>query len=77
MKIKIFIFILIAGYLGTFLRLFIDNNFLDKYNDHIKVDKYYLEYEPVYQLYYSLLNVYLWDRRYVEDVRRLLDKIKI
>ena len=65
------------SYLRWFNPKFIDNNFLDKYNDHIKVDKYYLEYEPVYQLYYSLLNVYLWDRRYVEDVRRLLDKIKI
>ena len=65
------------SYLRWFNPKFIDNNFLDKYNDHIKVDKYYLEYEPVYQLYYSLLNVYLWDRRYVEDVSRLLDKIKI
>ena len=66
-----------VSYLRWFNPKFIDNNFLDKYNDHIKVDKYYLEYEPVYQLYYSLLNVYLWDRRYVEDVRRLLNKIKI
>lgn len=66
-----------VSYLRWFNPKFIDNNFLDKYNDHIKIDKYYLEYEPVYQLYYSLLNVYLWDRRYVEDVRRLLDKIKI
>ncbi len=66
-----------VSYLRWFNPKFIDNNFLNKYNDHIKVDKYYLEYEPVYQLYYSLLNVYLWDRRYVEDVRMLLDKIKI
>ena len=28
MKIKNFIYILLAGYLGTFLRLFIENNFL-------------------------------------------------
>jgi len=27
-KIKNFIYILLAGYLGTFLRLFIDNNFI-------------------------------------------------
>ncbi len=66
-----------VSYLRWFNPKFIDNNFLNKYNDHIRVDKNYLEYEPVYQLYYSLLNVYLWDRRYVEDVRRLLDKIKI
>ena len=28
MKIKIFIYILIASYIGAFLRLFIDNNFI-------------------------------------------------
>ena len=65
------------SYLRWFNPKFIDKSFLDKYNDHIKIDKYYLEYEPIYQLYYSLLNVYLWDRRYIEDVRKLLKKIKI
>ena len=65
------------SYLRWFNPKFIDENFLDKYNDHIKIDKYYLEYEPIYQLYYSLLNVYLWDRSYIEDVRKLLKKIKI
>ena len=49
----------------------------DKYNDHISIDKFYINYEPIYQLYYSLLNVYLWDRSYIENVRGLLDKIKI
>ncbi len=66
-----------VSYLRWFNPKFIDDNFLDKYNDHIKIDKYYFEYEPVYQLYYSLLNVYLWDRSYIEDVRKLLKKIKI
>ena len=28
MKIKNFIYVLLAGYLGTFFRLFIDNNFI-------------------------------------------------
>ena len=65
------------SYLRWFNPKFIDKNFLDNYNDHIKIDKYYLEYEPIYQLYYSLLNVYLWDRSYIEDVRKLLEKIKI
>ena len=66
-----------VSYLRWFNPKFIDENFLDKYSDHIKIDKYYLEYEPIYQLYYSLLNVYLWDRSYIEDVRKLLEKIKI
>ncbi len=66
-----------VSYLRWFNPKFIDDNFLDKYNDHIKIDKNYLEYEPIYQLYYSLLNVYLWDRSYIEDVRKLLERIKI
>ena len=66
-----------VSYLRWFNPKFIDDNFLDKYNDHIKIDKNYFKYEPIYQLYYSLLNVYLWDRGYVEDVRKLLERIKI
>ena len=65
------------AYLRWFNPSFIDDNFLDMYNDIISVDKRYLEYEPIYQLYYSMLNVYLWDRNYVEDVKNLLNKIKI
>ena len=66
-----------VSYLRWFNPKFIDRNFLDKYNDHISIDKYYVNYEPIYQLYYSLLNVYLWDRSYIENVRGLLEKIKI
>ena len=66
-----------VSYLRWFNPKFIDRNFLDKYNDHISIDKYFVNYEPIYQLYYSLLNVYLWDKSYVENVRVLLDKIKI
>ena len=65
------------AYLRWFNPSFIDDNFLDMYNDIISVDKRYLEYEPIYQLYYSMLNVYLWNRNYVEDVKNLLNKIKI
>ena len=66
-----------VSYLRWFNPKFIDRNFLDKYNDHISIDKYYVNYEPIYQLYYSLLNVYLWDRSYIENVQSLLDKTKI
>ncbi len=65
------------AYLRWFNPIFIDKNFLDKYNDVLSIDKNYLEYESLYQLYYSLLNVYLWDRSYVSDVKRLIRKIKI
>ncbi len=65
------------AYLRWFNPCFIDNAFLDKYNDIIKIDKNYSSYEAIYQLYYSLLNVYLWDRNYIKDVQRLLNKIKI
>ena len=66
-----------VSYLRWFNPKFIDRNFLDKYNDHISIDKYFVNYEPIYQLYYSLLNVYLWDRSYIENVRGLLNKTKV
>lgn len=66
-----------VSYLRWFNPKFIDDDFLSKYNEYINLDKYYLNYEPIYQLYYSLLNVYLWDSSYIEDVRKLLNKIKI
>ncbi len=65
------------AYLRWFDHVFIDKNFLRKYNNIINIGEEYLNYEPVYQLYYSLLNVHLWDRAYIKDVRRLLNKIKI
>tara|TARA_B100000886_G_scaffold228636_1_gene159464 strand:- start:360 stop:968 length:609 start_codon:yes stop_codon:yes gene_type:complete len=65
------------AYLRWFNPSFLGNNFLEKYSEIIKIDSEYLDYEPVYQLYYSLLNVYLWDRNYIEDVKNLLEKIKV
>ena len=65
------------AYLTWFNPNFIKNGFLDEYNNIINIDKEYKKYEPIYQLYYSLLNVYLWDRKYIEDVERLLKKIKL
>ncbi len=65
------------AYLTWFNPGFIKNNFLDKYNEVIRIDREYHTYEPVYQLYYSLMNVHLWDRKYINDAKRLLEKIKI
>ena len=36
--------------------------------------KNYYDYEPIYQLYYSLLNVHLWSRDYVKNTNELLKK---
>ena len=54
----------------------VDKKFLDYYSNFIKIDKNYYDYEPIYQLYYSLLNVHLWNRnKYIKDVNNLLNKI--
>ena len=55
---------------------YVNNDFLREYSKQRNIDKYFYKYEPIYQLYYSLLNVHLWDREYVKDVEKLLDKIK-
>ena len=54
---------------------YVDHNFFDHYSNIINIDKYYPNYEPIYQLYFSLLNVHLWSREYIKDVNLLLNKI--
>ena len=54
---------------------YIDKKFLNYYSNFIEIDKYYYKYEPVYQLYFSLLNIHLWSREYIKDAEMLLDKI--
>ena len=66
-----------VAYLRWFNPSFIDSNFLEKYNDYIKLDKNYLDYEIIYQLYYALCNVALWDRYYIKETEKLLIKLKI
>ena len=66
-----------VAYLRWFNPSFIDADFLDKYTNFIEIHKDYLKYEPIYQLYYSLLNVYLWDKSYIKDSKNLLMKIKL
>ena len=66
-----------VAYLRWFNPQFIDSNFLRKYNCYINLDKYYLDYEPIYQLYYALCNVALWDKSYIKETENLLIKLKI
>ena len=55
---------------------FVDDSFLNFYSNEINIDKYFYKYEPVYQLYFSLLNIFLWDKNfYLKDTNRLLNKI--
>ena len=56
---------------------FVNEEFIKSYSNVIPIEKDYSEYEPIYQLYYSLLNVHLWDRVYIKDTENLLAKIKI
>lgn len=65
------------AYLRWFNPSFIDSNFLEKYSNYIKLEKNYLDYELIYQLYYALCNVALWDKSYVEETKRILIKLKI
>ncbi len=66
-----------VAYLRWFNPSFIDSEFLDKYNSKIKLEKNYLSYEPIYQLYYSLSNVALWDKSYIDETKKLLKKLKV
>ena len=65
------------AYLRWFNPSFIDSNFLEKYSVYIKLEKNYLDYELIYQLYYALCNVALWDKSYVEETKKILIKLEI
>ena len=56
---------------------YVDDIFLNFYKERNNINIQYAEYEPIYQLYYSLLNIYLWDRKYIKNTLSLLNKIKI
>ena len=66
-----------VAYLRWFNPSFIDTRFLEKYNDYIKLEKNFLDYEIIYQLYYALCNVALWDRSYIKETEKLLIKLQI
>ena len=66
-----------VAYLRWFDPEFIDDSFLSKYDNYIALNKDYLNYEAVYQLYYSLMNVYLWDKSYIKDTKELIENLKI
>jgi len=54
---------------------FADNSFLNHYSNTINIENSYFEYEPIYQIYFCLLNIHLWSRDYISDIELLLDKI--
>ena len=54
---------------------YVSYKFIDYYSDIIKVKSNYKEYEPIYQLYYCLLNVHLWSREYINHTMKLINKI--
>ena len=66
-----------VAYLRWFNPSFIDENFLDKYNSFISLEKNYQSYEPIYQLYYAICNVALWDRSFINHTKELLIKLKV
>ena len=66
-----------VAYLRWFNPPFIDSLFLEKYNNKITLEKAYYSYEAVYQLFYALCNVALWDRSYINEVKNLLKKLKV
>ena len=56
---------------------YIDKGFVKLYSNFIEIKKEYFEYEFIYQLYFSLLNVHLWSKEYIKDTNNLLNEMKI
>ena len=53
---------------------YITNDFYKYYSEKIKFDSEFFKYSEIYELYYSLLNVHLWSREYINDVKKLISK---
>ena len=53
---------------------YVGREFTNNYNDIIKINSEFWQYQEIYQLYFSLLNVHLWDREYINDAARLAKK---
>jgi len=53
---------------------YVTNDFFEYYSEEIKIDKSFKNYEEIYQLYYCLLNVFLWSREYINNTRDLVLK---
>ena len=53
---------------------YVEKDFFKFYNEYNSIDKDFFKYQEIYQLYYSLLNVYLWSREYIKDVDKLSQK---
>tara|TARA_Y100000590_G_scaffold449261_1_gene587115 strand:+ start:2023 stop:2889 length:867 start_codon:yes stop_codon:yes gene_type:complete len=54
----------------------ISKNFYHYYSENIDLDKDFFKYSEIYELYYSLLNVHLWDRKYIHNVEKLTRKFR-
>ena len=52
----------------------VSNKFFNYYSESINFDKNFFNYSEIYELYFSLLNVHLWSRRYIHNVARLVKK---
>ena len=57
----------------TFLNV-VSNNFINEYKQYINVEKGYEERSKIYELYYSLLNIHLWSRSYINNTYEIIKK---
>ena len=53
---------------------YISRDFYQYYSEYNQLDKDFVKYSEVYQLYYCLLNVHLWSRNYIQNTAELVRK---
>ena len=52
----------------------VSEKFFDYYKNLIKLDKSFKERSWIYELYHALLNVHLWHRSYINNVKNIVEK---
>jgi len=50
----------------------VSKNFIEKYKNYLYIENNFEERKGIYELYYSLLNVYLWSREYIKNTKEII-----
>ena len=49
-------------------------DFIEKYKNFSNIENDFEERKGIYELYYALLNVYLWSREYIKNTKEIIKR---
>ena len=52
----------------------VSKDFIEKYKNFSNIENDFEERKGIYELYYALLNVYLWSREYIKNTKEIIKR---